>query len=174
MLSFDAVSAAERDAMVGAFFGATAVAAVAPRYARPTPKQAVVDILTDGAFVCQARRAARAQASRGVPVYLYEFRGTLAALQAMGPTHSIELWYLFGNEEAGIGLAPQERPLSHLLMDAWGRFARTGDPGAPALPWPRYDAGRDELAVLNVPPATATAIKHDACDFWDRFHRPLR
>lgn len=175
-LSFDLVSPSERDGMVRDFFGHAAVAPVASRYARPSLKGAVNDIMTDGAFVCQARRAARAQAAQGAPVYVYELRRGLAnpKVHALGATHSMELWLVFGNEEAGIGLVPEERPLSHAIMDAWGRFARTGNPSGATLPWPRYTAEHDAIAVLDMPPSTASGVKRDACDFWDRFQRPLR
>jgi para-nitrobenzyl esterase len=173
---FDAVTTAERDGMVRDLFGEAAVVPVAERYARGSVKEAVIDIITDGGFVCQARRAARALVSQGSPVYGYEFRRAFAnpKLHAAGATHSVELWFLFGNEEAGIGLAPEEQPLSHAIMDAWGRFARTGDPAAADLRWPRYTADRDEIAVLDLPSSTAFGVKHDVCDFWDRFARPLR
>jgi carboxylesterase type B len=59
-------------------------------------------------------------------------------------------------------------------MDAWGRFARTGDPGGPGLSWPRYTAERDELLVLDSAPAIASGSKREVCAFWDRFERPIQ
>jgi carboxylesterase type B len=86
----------------------------------------------------------------------------------------VELWFVFGTEEAGIGLADDELPLSHTVMDAWGRFARTGNPADPALRWPRYTVAGDELAVLDMTPSTAAHVKSEDCDFWDRFERTVR
>jgi len=173
---FDAVSAAERDGFVRDSFGDAAVDPVAERYARPSAKDALTDIVTDGAFACESRRVARALTSQGVPVYMYEFTHALenSKLHALGATHSVEIWFVFGTEEAGIGLADDELPLSHTIMDAWGRFARTGDPAGPALRWPRYTVAGDELAVLDTAPSTAAHVKSGECDFWDRFERPLR
>jgi para-nitrobenzyl esterase len=139
-------------------------------------KAALTDIVTDGAFACESRRVARVLASQRVPVYLYEFTRALESskLHALGATHSVELWFVFGTEEAGIGLGDDEQPLSHTVMDAWGRFARAGDPAGPALRWPRYTVADDELAVLDTAPSTAAHVKSEECDFWDRFERPIR
>jgi len=174
--SSETVSTEERDGFVRDSFGDAAVGPAAERYARASVKDALTDIVTDGVFACEARRAARALASHGVPVYLYEFTHALESskLHALGATHSVELWFVFGTEEAGIGLAEDEQPLSHTIMDAWGRFARTGDPADTALRWPRYAAAGDELAVLDTTPSTAAHVKRAECDFWDRFERPLR
>jgi para-nitrobenzyl esterase len=172
---FEVVSAADRDGFVRDAFGEKAVVPVAARYAFASAKESLTSLVTDGAFACEARRAARALTSRGVPVYLYEFTRALddPALHPLGPTHSIELWFLFGNEEAGIGLSPRELPLSHAIMDAWGRFARAGDPAGPSLRWPRYTTAGDEIAVLDLEPSVASHVKNEACDFWDRFERPI-
>jgi para-nitrobenzyl esterase len=173
---FTAVSFAERDGFVRAAFGDAAVAPVAARYSRVSGKESLTEIMTDGAFACESRRAARALAARAVPVYLYEFTRTLESprFHGLGATHQVELWFVFGNEEAGIGLAPSELPLSGAIMDAWGRFARTGDPAGPALPWPRYTVAGDQLAVLDALPSVVAGVKRMECDFWDRFERPIR
>jgi para-nitrobenzyl esterase len=139
-------------------------------------KDALTDILTDGVFACESRRVARVLASQGVPAYLYEFTHALedSKVHALGATHSVELWFVFGTEEGGIGLAEDERPLAHTIMDAWGRFARTGSPAGPTLNWPRYTSAGDELAVLDTTPSIAAHIKSAECDFWDRFERSVR
>ena len=172
---YKSVSADERDSFVRASFGEAAVAPVAARYAGVDPKQALDAIVTEGAFACEARRAARAHAAHGHPTYLYEFTRALASprFHKLGATHNVEVWFVFGTEEAGIALAPEELPLSHAMMDAWGRFARTGDPNGADLVWPRYDAARDELAVLDMVSSTGPANPRGACDFWDRFEREV-
>jgi len=172
---YPSVSDADRDDFVRSAFGEAAVAPVRARYAGVDPKQALNTIVTEGAFACEARRAARAQASHGNPTYLYEFTRPLASprFHALGATHNVELWFVFGTEEAGIALAPSELPLSHAMMDAWGRFARSGDPNGAGLVWPRYDGARDELAVLDTTPGAGTANPRGACDFWDQFERDV-
>jgi carboxylesterase type B len=54
-------------------FSDAAVAPVLARYARPTYKAALTDVVTDGIFRCNARRVARAASAHGVPVYLYQW-----------------------------------------------------------------------------------------------------
>jgi para-nitrobenzyl esterase len=173
---FDAVSDTERDGFVRDSFGDAAVRPVAERYARPRAKDALTDIVTDGAFACEARRAARALVVRGVPVYEYEFTHAMEnpTMHPLGATHSVEMWFVFGNEEAGIGLAKSDRPLSQTVMDAWGDFAREGDPSTSAMRWPRYTLAEDELTVIDMAMSTASYVKSVECYFWDRFQRPMQ
>jgi para-nitrobenzyl esterase len=174
-ISFPTVTRDERDAFVRDSFGEAAVIPVAERYARASLKESLDNLITDGAFVCESRRAARALAAHGAPVFVYELTHTLESprLHPLGATHNVDLWLLFGNEEAGIALAPSELPLSHAIMDAWGRFARTGDPSGPRLSWPRYTAERDELLLLDSAPSVASGSKRESCAFWDGFERRI-
>jgi para-nitrobenzyl esterase len=146
------------------------------RYARGTPKDALTDVVTDGIFACNARRVAREVARHGVPVYPYELTHPLDHPKAhpLGATHSVELWFVFGNAAGEIGLSDREQALSREIMDAWGRFARTGDPGGAALPWPRYTAARDELLELDLTPRIVARVKQDACDAWDQLDGATR
>ncbi len=175
-IGFPKVTRAERDAFVREAFGEAAVAPVAERYARASFTESLDSVVTEGAFVCESRRAARALAAHGAPVYLYELTHALESprFHALGATHQVELWFVFGNEEAGIALAPSELPLSRMIMDAWGRFARTGDPNGPGLSWPRYTAERDELILLDSAPTVASGTKSAICAFWDRFERRMQ
>jgi para-nitrobenzyl esterase len=173
---FPSVTREDRDAFVRDSFGEAAVAPVAERYARASFKESLDRVVTEGAFVCEARRAARALAAHGAPVFVYELTHTLESsrFHALGATHNVDLWLLFGNEEAGIALAPSELPLSHTIMDAWGRFVRTGDPSGPSLSWPRYTADRDEVLLLDTVATVASGSKREVCAFWDRFERRLQ
>ncbi len=168
-ISFDQVTLADLEDFVGASFGAAAIAPVLARYQRPDAKAALDAIVTDGIFVCQARRIARALAARGVPVFQYHWTRALAdpRVHELGATHSVELFFVFGNVSLGYGITDDERPLARTMMDAWGAFARTGDPSTPALAWPRYTADRDPHVILDLPAAVGTGLQAATCDFWD-------
>jgi para-nitrobenzyl esterase len=103
-------------------------------------------------------------------VFAYEWMHPLDNPQAhgLGATHSVELWFVFGNADMGIGLSAAEQPLADRTMDSWGAFARRGDPTTPALPWPRYDPASDALVVLDTEPSVATHVKAAICDGWDQ------
>jgi para-nitrobenzyl esterase len=164
------VSATEVEGFVRAGWGAAAAAEVPAAYLQRSPKEALTEIVTDGAFACESRRAARALSARGVPVYLYEMTHPLddPRVHGLGATHSVELFFVFDNVDRGFGILESERALSGTFMDAWGRFAKTGDPNGPGLRWPRYSEASDELAVLDLVPSTRRGRKRTECDLWDR------
>lgn len=172
-IGFKEVTAQEVQTFAEDVFGELAATKVPERYNRPVPKDNLTDIVTDGIFVCEARRIARAATAAKVPVYLYHFTRALAdpRVHALGATHSVDLFFLWGNIDLGYGIAPEEIPLSESMMDAWGSFARDGVPsGAPGA-WPLYTIEGDEHRVLDLPLDPATAIgrglKSEICDFWD-------
>jgi para-nitrobenzyl esterase len=153
--------------------GDAAARALPAHYARPTPKAALTDVVTDGIFVCNARRVAHTLAAAGVPVYLYSFDHALddPRVHGLGATHSVDLFFVFGNRSLGYGISPREQKLSDMMMDAWGAFARSGDPSTPSLAWPRYDVAGEQNLTLDLPATVNAHLKHDACVFWDAVDR---
>jgi para-nitrobenzyl esterase len=160
--SYDAVSADELAWFVGNVFGERAVEPVVDRYRRDTLKQSLTDVVSDGIFTCNARRAARVIAAQGVPVYLYQWTHALdgpAFAHALGATHGVDLFFLFGITAEGVGASAREQPLVDAIQDRWGAFAHGRDP------WPRYDGSRYQ--ILDLAPAIGEHLKDEACDFWD-------
>jgi para-nitrobenzyl esterase len=168
-LSFPKVEAGERDGFVRDVFGEAAIQRVSERYAKQTPKESLTDIVTDGVFACHARRVARVLSKQDVPVFLYEWARALdhPIAQRVGATHGVELFFLWGNPGMGIDLTDAELPLSQTMMQAWGRFASTGDPNGGGLSWPRYSIERDEHLTLDIVPTPGAHLKREDCDFWD-------
>jgi para-nitrobenzyl esterase len=168
-VSFPSVEPSERDGFVRDVFGEAAVRRVPERYAKASPKQSLTDIVTDGVFACQARRVARVLAKQDVPVFLYEWARALdhPVAHRVGATHGVELFFLWGNPGMGIGLSDEELALSRTMMQAWGRFAHTGNPNGNGLVWPRYSIERDEHLTFDLVPARGANLKREACDFWD-------
>ena len=167
---YDSVSPDELSWFVRTTFGEATVAPVLARYVQ-VPKAALSRIVTDGIFRCNARRVARLVAARGVPVYLYVWTHALDGppfVHALGPTHGIDLNFLFDVTTDGIGPSVGERPLVDLVEDAWGSFAANG---APEHGWPRYTADSDEHFVLDLSPSIASGLDREVCDFWDSLAR---
>lgn len=131
---------------------------------------AFVALTSDVKFICNARRAARAaDAGQDAPVFRYHFAyDAYDAPPNMTPAafHGLELVYIFGN------FAPYVANGSDLLLmnrmqAAWARFAATGDPSGPDLPWPEYVAAEDNGALLDEPPDLFNGVRTTQCDFWD-------
>jgi para-nitrobenzyl esterase len=137
-----------------------------------SPRDAAIAAVGDGAFVCPARRLARAYAGAGAPAHLYHFVHVTAAAQslALGAYHSIEVGFVFGNpttiEEAP--LTVPEQGLSSAMMGYWGRMAASGDPNGGGAPtWPAYDATSDQDLALDLTISSESGLKKALCDFWD-------
>jgi para-nitrobenzyl esterase len=101
----------------------------------------------DTQFNYGVRSLARGMAAVQPRTWRYLFTRALAG-EGPPPTHSEEIDYVFGN----FGVRPwaPDRPndgtdsrLSETMMNAWVRFARTGDPNGDGLQWPAYDAKKD-------------------------------
>jgi para-nitrobenzyl esterase len=172
-MSYDQVTPDELSWFVRDALGDAAASVFADQYRRPTPKAALTDVVTDGIFVCGARRVAHTLAAASVPVFLYTFVHPLddPRVHDLGATHSIDEFFVFGNRSMGYGITPREQPLADTMMDAWGAFARGGDPSTPSLPWPRYDAADEQHMTLDVRSTVGRHLKQDICDFWDSVDR---
>ena len=68
----------------------------------------------------------------------------------MKACHAVELAYVFGNVQDTVYTGePADAALSRQVQDQWVRFARTGDPGTPELPWPAYEPENRWTMILR-------------------------
>jgi carboxylesterase type B len=104
-------------------------------------------IFGDTQFTFGAHGIARANSSRQPATYRYLFTRHRSD-GPEPPQHGDEVPYVFGGLAAA-GVAPlaanaRDETLSETIMNAWVRFAATGDPNGGQLPnWRPYDAARD-------------------------------
>jgi para-nitrobenzyl esterase len=111
----------------------------------PTPANVWLAMQADMAFRSGAARLAELW-SAFAPVYSYLFTWETAAMNGtLGACHALELPLVFGTlDDPGIGRlaagGKDAESVSVRMQDTWLAFARTGDPGAAGMPWPRYDA----------------------------------
>jgi len=107
----------------------------------------------DTQFTYGARGIARANSSLRPATYRYLFTRHRCD-GPHPPKHGEEVPYVFGRL-AGAGIAPLpvnagDEALAETMMNAWVRFAATGDPNGGNLPtWQRYDAARDNYFELG-------------------------
>ena len=128
-------------------------------------------VIGDADFACPTARTAGLLAARA-PVWRYEFADEHAPPTVPGPTpfplgapHASELPYLFDLGGRPRDLTAAQHRLADTMIDYWARFARTGDPNAPASPhWPRHAVL--SLAPDHIVPTSTTQIQHH-CAFWN-------
>jgi len=166
--------AASYEAAVRKVFGAEAaprILAAYPPSAYATPRDAMVQLTTDGLFTCQSRRVARALAkAQGEPVHRYLFAHALEndpEQKALGAVHTVEHVFFFpwqGKYQPDASdLAVQQLMIGH-----WTALARDGQPRAG---WPRATPGDSYLRFAGsaAAPAADDAAK---CEVWDAVHLP--
>lgn len=136
-----------------------------------SPQKAAEVAFGDAAFVCPARRTARALVTAGVPTYRYRFAHAGKALLAnLGAFHSGEIPFVFGHPTQLMPESPNamEEPLAQAMMGYWSRMADKGDPNGGGAPnWPAYELTTEPNIVLDLTISTETQLKKADCDFWD-------
>lgn len=136
--------------------------AVLRGYARNRPEASPADLLayiaSDHMYRLTTIEGAEQKAAQaGAPVYLYKFdwRSPMDDGFLRSP-HTAEIPFVFGQVElAGDftgGGTPDNLVLMRQMMDAWLRFARTGDPNGQGLPpWQPFSREHRATLVFNAP-----------------------
>ncbi|KAK0141761.1 Pyrethroid hydrolase Ces2e [Merluccius polli] len=103
---------------------------------RDRNRRAFTDVIGDLLFKIPAVQTANAHRDAGAPVYLYEYRYSLARFRAKRPNfvgcdHGDDIWTVLGlcfsTHDKLAGLCTEEEDdFSKLVMTYWGNFARTG------------------------------------------------
>jgi para-nitrobenzyl esterase len=99
--------------------------------------------------------AERKSAQNAAPVYMYRFDWESPIAEgALRAFHGLEIAYVFNNTNNSFAGPTSESQTISLALDlsqAWVNFARTGNPSRKGLQWPRYDAGKRETMIFDVP-----------------------
>ena len=104
---------------------------------------------TEIMFRLPAVRQAEEHSRHGGKAYMY-FWEERSHIPPMKACHAVELAYVFGNVQDTVYTGePADAALSRQVQDQWVRFARTGDPGTPELPWPAYEPENRWTMILR-------------------------
>jgi para-nitrobenzyl esterase len=153
---------------------AAAIAAEYPLAAYPAAVVALSTLASDANFACPALQVDRWTSAR-MPTFAYQFNDDTAPQIFAGPkfppiaTHSSEIQYLFDQPNAPFAapLNADQETLAASMRRAWANFAATGDPTAPAVPWPSFDSSSAVLSlVLPQPEVESSFASLHHCAFW--------
>jgi para-nitrobenzyl esterase len=110
---------------------------------------------TAGALWQKSLQVAEAHASQGGPTYAYCLTWPGFGLA----THALDVPLVFDNfkEKKAIKDAAGAAEMADLMADSLIAFARTGNPGTPALPrWPQFELPQRQTMIFNLPPQVAS------------------
>ncbi len=140
-----------------------------------TPRDALVDILSDLAFNCPTRVYTKNLAqNQTVPVWRYFFSRRPKLPNREGKaSHGIELLYVFQslNDIPLFTPAPVDLKISNAMMFYWSQLAKHRDPNgatAPPLSWTAYDPNKDNALQIDEPLGMIDGVRTERCDLLER------
>lgn len=176
------VTEAQYEATVATEFGADAAAVLAmyPLSEFASPKDALVRLVGDVDYTCEAQRVARLIEPTKTPVYLYSFEREIDTVVPDRVAHGMDVNFVFGNDYGpplfpAYALTGEDLVLAQQVGGYWTRFAATGSPNTddPAVVhWPafKHPAGRgrgsDKYAILDLTIQEGLRFHEAQCDFW--------
>lgn len=130
----------------------------------------------DTQFHYGAWKLAVEMSRRGPATYRYVFTRQRAGADGP-PGHTDELDYVFGRlaisvTEGKPAFDATDAAVSETMMDAWVRFAATGDPNGPGLPqWPAYGEQDDRYMEFGDAPALGAGWRAPQMAFLEDYFR---
>lgn len=132
------------------------IAAARATFPDYSPSHLASMVQTAGMFWRDSIALAERKAAQGAaPAYMYllEWETPRGRGKLRSP-HALEIPLMFDNVETArnfVGNGDDPQTLAEQMSEAWLAFARTGNPGTPALPdWPAYEPGRRATMVFNL------------------------
>ncbi len=140
---------------------------------------AQAQIRSDIIMNCPSLNMARIYSQHN-PVWLYHFtydvksvfqplaRTLLGRNSApMGTFHATDLGFVFDTPLLTSVNRETDRVVKHFFQQAWGNFARTGNPNDGLLPqWDNFDPARDNYLSLNEASSNEDGFRAGYCDYW--------
>ena len=173
---------AQYEATIATEFGADAAAVLAmyPVSEFASPKDALVRLVGDVDYTCEAQRVARLIERTKTAVYLYSFERQIDTVVPDRVAHGMDVNFVFGNDYGpplfpAYALTGDDLALAQQVGGYWTRFAATGSPNTddPAVVhWPAFKhpaswgRGSDKYAVLDLTIQEGLRLHEAQCDFW--------
>lgn len=143
-----ALSTAQYEEVTVREFGADAATILHsyPAEAFASPKDALVQLVGDVEYVCEARRLARLVEATRTPVFLYSFEHEIDPVVPDRVVHGMELNFVFGNNFgpplfASYAFGAADVALSNAMGGYWSRFMTSGSPNTDqpdVVHWPAF------------------------------------
>jgi len=157
----------------------TALASLYPLGNYPTSGQAHADLLGDDMFHCPALDTAHAWSAHN-NTWLYHFTHDINSLYSaitalsfgenapeVGTFHGAEWAYIFDDTLFATRDLTARHMLHDLFQNAWGNFARSGNPNGESVPqWDTFDAARDNYLDISESPQNRDGLRAGYCDYW--------
>jgi len=142
----DTIRGADVDALIAGFRRLSPEAGASDIYFRIETERG----MGRNANIATERKAAQG----GAPVfaYLLDWRTPVDGGRLRSP-HGLDIPLVFDNVDKAPGLVgpggPAAQTVAQAMSEAWIAFARTGNPGRPALPWPAFDLEHRQTMVFD-------------------------
>jgi len=133
-------------------------------------RPAVARLVTVGAFVAPARRAARALSAHNPNVWMYHFTRVAPLLRerGVGATHGAEIFYVFKTFPAATSPESQDYAVAAAMHGAWLRFAIAGNPNPDGPPaWPAFTPANDTYMEFGDRIGAGSGLFSRECDLFD-------
>lgn len=164
---------ARMKALVGERAGDAAVDLYQSLKPLAAPSQLYFEMLSDRTRRQSILIAEMKAAQNAAKVYLYQLMWNTPVMDGLlRSPHSLDLPMIFDialgeRWKPYTGAVPAADRVAKAMSAAWVEFARTGDPGTSALPWPDYSLRRRDVMLFDEESTFALDAFRETRVFWD-------